>query len=296
MNIRKRIFGFVLMLLLVITALPLTNAYADSLDTLASTVASGDTLAVNGKSINVKSNKYKRSSGGYYRYYEMFNQGNTNEPLVQDKLNELTSGAKSSFLKDVLKVAYAKSAYDEKLAPDSADAVTDETLSDYMGILQNQTGVASTLLASLLSNVKADFVGGNKIFAPFSGPFGTALGLVAILIMALLGLTMALDLAYITIPPFQMMMGDGTGNGNESGKGFHVSGFISQEARMAVKSAEGGGGQAGAGEYKAAVWTYFKYRWKGLIFLGICLLYLVQGQIYSFVAWFLDLFSGLLGF
>lgn len=290
---RKRILSFFIMLLLFVTALPLTEAYADSLHTLAITIEKG---IANGKkigNIDVSKRRYKKKEGGTIIYTSLFNQGNTDMPINQDALDSLTNGAKSSFLKDMLRVAYAKVEADKNNTTD--DAVTESTLTDYLSIVQSQAGVAGTLLASILSNVKADFIGGNRIFAPFSGPIGTGLGLISILIMALLGLTMALDLAYITIPPFQMLMGDGTGNGNESGKGFHVSGFISQEARMAVKSAEGGG-QAGSGEYKAAVWTYFKYRWKGLVLLGICLLYLIQGQMYSFVAWFLDLFSGLLGF
>lgn len=290
---RKRILSFFIMLLLFVTALPLTEAYADSLHTLASTIEKG---IANGKkigNIDVSKRRYKKKEGGTIIYTNLFNQGNTDMPINQDALDSLTNGAKSSFLKDMLRVAYAKVEEDKNNTTD--DAVTESTLTDYLSIIQSQAGVAGTLLASILSNVKADFIGGNRIFAPFSGPIGIGLGLISILIMALLGLTMALDLAYIVIPPFQMLMGDGTGNGNESGKGFHVSGFISQEARMAVKSAEGGG-QAGSGEYKAAVWTYFKYRWKGLVLLGICLLYLIQGQMYSFVAWFLDLFSGLLGF
>lgn len=290
---RKRILSFFIMLLLFVTALPLTEAYADSLHTLASTIEKGIANGEKIGNIDVSKRRYKKKEGGTIIYTSLFNQGNTDMPINQDALDSLTNGAKSSFLKDMLRVAYAKVELDKQNTTDNA--VTESTLTDYLSIVQSQAGVAGTLLASILSNVKADFIGGNRIFAPFAGPIGTGLGLIAILIMALLGLTMALDLAYIVIPPFQMLMGDGTGNGNESGKGFHVSGFISQEARMAVKSAEGGG-QAGSGEYKAAVWTYFKYRWKGLVLLGICLLYLIQGQMYSFVAWFLDLFSGLLGF
>ena len=45
-----------------------------------------------------------------------------------------------------------------------------------------------------------------------------------------------------------------------------------------------------------ALGVYFKYRWLELVVLGICLLYLVSGNIYSFVAWVLDLVSGFLGF
>ena len=175
-------------------------------------------------------------------------------------------------------------------------APTDDTVTDMMDVMQQQSGLAATMLATLLQNTKPDYVAANRIYEPFSGTVGVILGVISILLMAALGVTMALDLAYITIPAFQMALGgtDNNGNGDKS-KG--IGGIISQEAKKAVQAADGGsGGQAGSGEYRAAVGIYFKYRWKGLVLLGICLLYLVQGQIYSFVAWFIDLFSGFLGF
>ena len=157
--------------------------------------------------------------------------------------------------------------------------------------------MGSQLLASLLSETKPDYAKANQIYKPFSGPIRVILGVISILIMALLGVTMALDLAYIVIPAFQLMMsgegGDGNGQGAQG-----ISKIISVEARNAVQAAEGGGGaggQNGSGN-KMAVGLYFKARWKGLLVLGICLLYLVQGQIYSLVAMIIDLVSGFLGF
>ena len=164
-------------------------------------------------------------------------------------------------------------------------------------IYQNKAGMGSQLLATLMSETKPDYASANAIYAPFSGVVGTIIALIAILVMALLGVTMALDIAYIVIPPVQMALGgDEGGQGGKDGKK-GLSGLVSKEARSAVKAAEGGGGAGGqSGEYKAAIGIYFKYRWKGLVILGICLLYLVQGEIYNFVAWFIDLFSGFLGF
>lgn len=165
-----------------------------------------------------------------------------------------------------------------------------------MNIISQQSGMGSSMLATLMQQTKPDYVSANRLYEPFSGVVGTILGILAIVIMAALGVTMALDLAYITIPAFQMAMGGSDEQGNGT-KGKGIGGIISQEAKSAVKAADGGqGGQSGDGSYKAAVGIYFKYRWKGLVLLGICLLYLVQGQIYSFVAWFIDLFSGFLGF
>ena len=150
-------------------------------------------------------------------------------------------------------------------------------------------------MAALMSDTKPDYASANRIYQPFSGLVGTALGLISILIMSLLAVTMALDIAYIVIPSFQLLLDGGDDAGGGQAKG--MSRIISQEARSAVKSVSdgGGGGQSGSGN-KMAIGQYFKMRWKALIVLGICLLYLVQGQIYSFVAWVIDLVSGFLGF
>ena len=84
---------------------------------------------------------------------------------------------------------------------------------------------------------------------------------------------------------------DGTGQGGGATK--FAAKLISTEAQKAVEVSHNDGQN---GEFKAAVGIYFKYRWKGLVILGICLLYLVQGQIWTFVAWIIDLLSGFLGF
>ena len=69
---------------------------------------------------------------------------------------------------------------------------------------------------------------------------------------------------------------------------------ISAEAKSAIQTAEGGGGGGGqnGSSNKLAIGQYFKLRWKALLVLGICLLYLVGGHIWSLVAWVIDLVSG----
>jgi hypothetical protein len=108
---------------------------------------------------------------------------------------------------------------------------------------------------------------------------------------------MALDIAFITIPAFQLALGaDGSGQGGSDNSN-KMNRIISSEARKAVEAqggGQGGGGQSG--DDKQALGIYFKKRWKGLVLLGICLLYLVQGQIYALVAWIINLMSGFLGF
>jgi hypothetical protein len=306
---KNRIVAFMLLVLMTLTMLlssftpiKVEAAASDAYTNLLNVCMNGTITYTKGtkdKIINVASNRYKMSSGGTILYVSLWNTSaaaDQSADLFTNDFDDLTAGAKQDFLKDVFTVANAKVDADDINGVVGVGAVTNETVTDMTNVMQQQTGMGASLLASLLQNTKPDYTTANRIYEPFSGVVGTILGIIAIIIMSALGITMALDLAYITIPAFQMAMGgsDESGNGTK-GKG--IGGIISQEAKSAVKAADGGqGGQSGDGSYKAAVGIYFKYRWKGLVLLGICLLYLVQGQIYSFVAWFIDLFSGFLGF
>lgn len=260
-----------------------------------------------GKAYDFSAKTYKKQGGGYVYYTDLLIEtgGITQDgasisgrtwfnPTIFDQLKP---SAKQDFLKHILTLANAMAFDTANGYAQGEDSVTDDTVSDMVEEIATQSGMGSALLATLLQNTKPNFAKANIIYKPFSGTIGTVLGVIAVLIMALLGVTMALDIAFITIPPIQMALGGGEGNGNDKKGG--LSGFISAEAKAAVKAAESGGGsggQGGSGEYRAAVGIYLKYRWKGLTILGLALLYLIQGQIYSFVAWFVDLFSGFLGF
>lgn len=306
---KNRIVAFMLLVLMTLTMLlssfipiKVEAAASDAYTNLLNVCMNGKITYTKGakdKIIDVASNRYKMSSGGTILYVSLWNTdaaADQSADLFTNDFDDLTTIAKQDFLKDVFTVATAKVDADDVNNVVGVGAVTHETVTDMTNVMQQQTGMGANLLASLLQNTKPDYTTANIIYEPFSGVVGTILGIITILIMAALGITMALDLAYITIPAFQMAMGgsDESGNGTK-GKG--IGGIISQEAKAAVKAADGGqGGQSGDGSYKAAVGIYFKYRWKGLVFLGGCLIYLVHGQIFSFIAWFIDLFNGFLEF
>ena len=304
----KRFLCFILSMVMLLSCTVMVFATGgeddgDPYNTLITTLRSGDYVCkTNSKHYKFAGNTYKKSGGGYYLYTELFDPNNSKdgELLYSDHLSKLTPSAKQAFLGDVLVIANAMSSDTENgYVVRNGDAVTADTVSDLMVVLQSQSGLGSQLLASLLQNTKPDYVTANRLYAPFSGIVGTALALISILIMSLLGLTMALDIAYITIPAFQLMLDGDVESGNgQGGKKGGMAKIISHEARSAVEAVENGGGQSGQGgsSNKAAIGIYFKRRWKGLVILGICLLYLVQGQIYVFVAWVIDLLSGFLGF
>lgn len=303
---RSKLMSWVLLLAMMFTVLAGTlTVHADAYENLMTEVRDGQYVSKStGKVLDYQRSRYAKEGGGYLLFSQVWNAGNAtfsqSQSLFCDDFQKLKTGARQQFVTDLFTLANA-------VASDTVagyytgtngitDSPTDDTVEQLLNVLQYESGMGSTMLSSLLANTKPNYVAANRFYEPFSGVVGTILGVISVLLMAALGITMALDLAYITIPAMQMALGgtDNNGNGDKS-KG--IGGIISQEAKKAVQAADGGsGGQAGSGEYKAAVGIYFKYRWKGLVILGICLLYLVQGQIYSFVGWFIDLFSGFLGF
>ena len=249
-------------------------------------------VGTSGNKCNVAANTYKLEGGGTVKYTELIDStdaGETKGYINEAQFNKLRGSEKSKFLGDMNNVA--------NVTIDNSKLVTEDTRTTWLNNVQNCNGVGTQLMTALLQNTKPDYATANKIYKPFSGVVSTALGLGAILIMAALGIVMVLDLSYIGIPLFRGFC-DGGDSGNGQGGGGAKGKLVSFEAHSAVQEAEGGqggGGQSG-GSKKTAVAIYFKKRVIMLIVLGICLLYLIQGQIFTLVSWILDLMSGFLGF
>lgn len=147
--------------------------------------------------------------------------------------------------------------------------------------LCKQDETTSSLVRQLSTDVTADFGHAYEYFKPFSGPLGVVLGIIAFVIFILLGFTLLLDIAYITLPFVQgwLTKTDGTAR------------LVSIEATNAVKEQESKAGS----EYVNPLGIYLKSKIKQYIAIFICLLYLLSGQIYTLLANFMDYFSGLLG-
>lgn len=254
-----------------------------------------DNMNTDKKKITEK--KYKQTGGSYLLYTEITGiDSGSSDVLVETQYEKLTAGAKRDFLRDYISVAYAWEEW-YKANPKSSNPqtlITNETVTDLFKELQQVSGAGSQLMAAVMNDVKPDYASANRILKPFSSPASVILGVLAILAIIGVGLTIALDIVYITVPGFQLMVDGGDDNG-QGKKG--LSKIISVEARSAVQSADGGGGAGGqSGNNREAITEYFKKRWKGLLMLGICLLYLVGGHLWSLVAWVIDLVSGFLGF
>lgn len=235
----------------------------------------------------IAGNSYDKEGGGTLMGSELFVSNGTSYDLDEDKFNQLTSSAQAELIEDIKRAS-------ESSVENNAD-VSEDTVQSWFKELQSLDGVGSKLMSTILSNTKPDFVTANKIYEPFSGIVGTVLGILSILLMAFLGIVMVLDISYIALPPMRMFVGESTGRGSKDGNpGGIKSNLISNDAVYAVKVAEESDGHDGS--KKQALGVYLKRRIPMLILLGVCLLYLVQGQIYTLVSWILDLVSGFLGF
>jgi hypothetical protein len=231
----------------------------------------------------VAGNSYAKSGGGHMTGDELFKFNGNSYDLDGDAVSKLTSDAQTQLVKDI------KAASDSSV--ENNDEVSTETVQTWFKELQTMDGMGSKLLSTILANTKPDFVAANKIYQPFSGVIGVILGLVSILLMAFLGVVMVLDISYIALPPVRMFIVEQSEKGDKSSL---RSNIVSHDAIYAVHIAEDTDGKDGP--KKQALGVYLKRRIPMLILLGVCLLYLVQGQIYVLVSAILDLVSGFLGF
>lgn len=225
-------------------------------------------------------NDYSLEKGGSVKGSELFIGSPTKGYDLDEKtFSGLSSKAQGEAVSDIARLS------NEAVESPSVRGVEESTVQDWWKQLQTKDGVGSKFMGEILKNTKPDFVTANQIYEPFSGLIGTLLGLGAVLIMSFLGIVMVADIAYITLPPIRLGVDEKKGKGSK---------LFSHDALYAVQVAEEGG--SGDGEKKQALGIYFKRRVVMLIILGICLLYLISGNIFTLVGYILDLVSGFLGF
>lgn len=233
-------------------------------------------------------NTYQLSGGGTVNGSDIIKpEGTINQAIYE----QLTSSAQSQFANDLM----AKTdSYTEPTAQDYSPSlaksagVSSETKQNWFKELRSNSGLGSKLLTSTLSRgVYADLDGGARWFAPFSGPLSTALGFLAILILAGTTISAVIDLAYITIPAFQVLsdaVTNGGGNGNGGGGLRQASAkLVSTAARKAVEAEENG---------QNAVWVYFKKAAGKYLAVGFTLCFLAYNLLWSLVGTAMDLVTG----
>ena len=251
-----------------------TSAYS----TLGDLIVLGKESSTSAVSVVDTSKKYTATGGGYVAYSSLVS---TDRPqtgyIVTGNFELLTSSAKREFLGDLFNLTEQA-----KLANST---ITNETLILWSQCVQTCEGVDAQLIAVLMQGTKPDFISAMKIYAPFQSPFSTILGVGSLLLFSLLTLSTLIDLFFIGVPPFNMLL---MGDGKEK------PGIVSNAAYNAYLTEAGGsgGGQGGKTSFKNAAGVYFKHRVVTLILLFVCILYLVSGQIWNLFADMLSLFAG----
>lgn len=234
-------------------------------------------------------NTYQLSGGGTVNGSDIIKpEGTINQAIYE----QLTSSAQTQFANDLM----AKTdSYTEPTAQDYSPSlaksagVNSETKQNWFKELRSNSGLGSKLLTSTLARgVYADLDGGARWFAPFSGPLSTALGFLAILILAGTTISAVIDLAYITIPAFQVLsdaVANGGGNGSGGGGGLRQASakLVSTAARKAVEAEENG---------QNAVWVYFKKAADKYLAVGFTLCFLAYNLLWSLVGTAMDLVTG----
>lgn len=239
-------------------------------------VSSGDANQSGGKinsaifSINQTLNQKGLWPGSDFIKYD-YEHTSQSVTLTVDMMNY--KGLKSSEKQDIMQVVL-DGIYGSDISRTAKNKIYNEICA-----LDEST---SALVRELSDNVQADFAGAWAWVKPFSGPLGILLGVIALGMFILLGLTLVVDISYITIPGVQL----GLGAVNPD-KPF----LVSYDAVSAVKEQESKAGK----EYVSPIGVYMKRKVGQLIMVFICLLYLASGQIYTLLGNMMDYFSGLLG-
>lgn len=145
--------------------------------------------------------------------------------------------------------------------------------------IADQDTTTSSALRNLQNDAQADVVTATTWLKPFNGIFGTFLGLLTMIIFMFLALSTAIDVAYIALPALRVFMGRRGADGVKPP-------FVTEAAFSAIRDSE----TSSNSEYQDAMVVYFKRRVLHFVIVGICLLYLLSGQIWGVIGFFVDAF------
>lgn len=181
--------------------------------------------------------------------------------------NNVYQGLYINQRKDFLKYAL-KSIKDSNLKPKSKNKL--------YNFLSLQDGDASKILRSLEKDLAADIASGREVYLPFNGPITTTLGLIALGVFIGVGLTIVLDIAYLTLPMVYKAI-----ENNPEGR---LPKFISQQAYFVAK-------QRDEGTVQNYMLSYLAKRSIAVGLVMIALGYLSSGLIFEVVGNIVQVFS-----
>lgn len=182
------------------------------------------------------------------------------------------SGSGYSVLSTKKKLKFMETAL-EMVAESQLDARTKNKMYHF---IEQQDDKITASINFLDKNVNSDFVTAKNVILPFTGPVSTALGVLSLVIFIMLTLSSAIDIAWLVIPLVRLLFKE-----DKNGKPF----MITKEAYSSEVDSNRCDG------YKSALSLYLQRRGKVFIVMGVCLIYLVSGQLYDLIVWIIDSFS-----
>lgn len=144
--------------------------------------------------------------------------------------------------------------------------------------IAKQDSTTSAAVKFLRSDASSDFAEAASWFKPFGSVFGVVMGFLSLFIFMFMGLSIVIDLAYMSLPLFRLWVE------KEEGK---KPKLVSNEAYSAVKKSE----SSVTENYEGYMSIYFKRRTGSIILMAIALGYLISGQIYDIVVYIIDSFA-----
>lgn len=144
--------------------------------------------------------------------------------------------------------------------------------------IAEQDSTTSAAVKFLRSDASADFVEASSWFKPFGSVAGVVLGFLSLVIFMFIALSIVFDLAYMSLPGFRVVLDRGEKRRPR---------WVSREAYSAVIDSENSIND----NYKGHMSLYFQRRVPSILLMAIALGYLISGQIYDIIVFFIDSFS-----
>lgn len=157
--------------------------------------------------------------------------------------------------------------------------LNDKVKNKMFNFVADQDTTSSAAIRNLKVDAQTDLATATSIIQPFSGTISIVLGVICLLVVLLLGIGTVLDIAYIALPMARTLYT----NDDE-----RRPMMLSQEAYSSVVDGEN---SVGSGHYKSAIALYMRRRIIVLICVGLAILYLVTGQIFDIIGFFVDMFA-----
>ena len=145
--------------------------------------------------------------------------------------------------------------------------------------ISERDGDMAAAIKLVADETTADLYGAKALLSGVLDKIGVVMGVISIMIFALMGLTMVMDMAYIVIPGIRLFL--------DRSEGKKRPFLVSTEAWKSVQESERGNTSAGA------LSIYIKNRVIMLLILSVMLMLIVTGKLYDLMGWIVDSFSGI---